>query len=738
MPRFLPYEDANPFIVRDLTKCILCGRCIWVDRELVVVGAIDYQFRGFDAYPATLHREPLERSSCTFCGTCVAACPTGALRAKTPGYAGGPERWSPSVCGFCGAGCALQLGSAGGRVVEVEPGGRPETANGSTLCVRGRFEQDFLGSPDRLGAPRVKREGEQVPCSWEEALETATASIRAVRARSGPQSVAFLGSPSCTVEESYLFQKIARTLVGTNHVLLDGEVDPVADRLTGMQPLEMRRLEEAEAVVVAGIDPTEALPVLGYALKRAARWKDVPLVVVDSLRTGLVPFARSWLPAWPDGYAEVLDALAAAVLERTGEKAPERDGYEGFARFVAGHEKETVCRRNGIHPGALERAADALAGKQAVFVTGRRALGLFAGTRTLRSLRNLSLVTGAPAASSAYLFPACECNRTGALDMGVSRDLLPGRMPLREETGRRYWEQAWGVRLSPDPGLTPARLIREIEQGNLRALMVLGANPARSFPQPRRVREALAGLDLLVVQDILETGTAAQADVVLPGAAFGEKEGTFVNLEGRVQAFRPAVPAPGEARPDWSILGELFRRLSGTEGRYGEIADIREEVRRLVPGYEAVPFGEGEGSPRFRGVPPGSPEDLLPFEASETIPGPSENPDFPLWAVLGSPRCHAGSGTRTSRSARAAALEPMGGLEVSREDSEQCGLEPGDRARVVSAWGAVERVVELGRRVRPGLVEVATGVRGNVAMELMPLEDGATPPGACRVRIEKT
>ena len=738
MPRYLSYEDANPFIVRDLTKCILCGRCIRVDRELVVVGAIDYQFRGFDAYPATLHREPLERSSCTFCGTCVSACPTGALRAKTPGYAGSPERWARSICGFCGAGCALVLGSSGGQVLESTPASEPGTANRSTLCVRGRFELDFLSSPDRLRAPRVKQGGEPVEVSWQEALGTVADSLRSIRAENGPQSIAFLGSPDCTVEENYLLQKIARTLVGTNNVLLDAGDDPLAERLTGLHPFEMRCLEEAEAILVAGVDPTETHPVLGYALKRAARWRDVPLVVLDSLRTGLVPFARAWLPAAPTGYGEVLDALSAAVLGKAGSGPVERDGFEGFARSLAGLEEEAVCRRNGVTPGALDRAAEALAGRCTAFVLGERALGPSHGRATLRSLRNLGLLAGGARGIGGILFPAAECNRTGALDMGVSRRMLPGRMPLEEESGRRTWEHAWGVRLSPDPGLSPARLIHEAEQGNLKALYVMGANPFRSFPQPGRVREAFKGLNLLVVQDILETETAAEADVVLPGAAFAEKEGAFVNLEARVQAFSPAVPPPGEARPDWRILADLYDGLSASPGRYGGIADIRGEIRSLVPGYGGVSFQPGEGeTPRFRETPPGHPGEVPAYGLPEPVPDLEADPEHPFWAVLEFPRCHMGSGTRTSRSMRARFLEPEHGLEMDRADAERIGLEPGDRVRVASRWGAVERTVEISPRVRAGLVGVAAGVRGNDAMELMPLEDGGWPPGTCRVRIDK-
>lgn len=738
MPRYLPYEDANPFIVRDLTKCILCGRCIRVDRELVVVGAIDYRLRGFDAYPATLHREPLERSSCTFCGTCISACPTGALRAKTPGYAGSPERWGSSICGFCGAGCALRLGSSGGQLVEVAPASEPGTANRSTLCVRGRFEQDFLSSPERLRTPRVKRGGQPVEVSWRDAMDKVIDGLRSIRSESGPQSVAFLGSAACTLEEGYLLQRIARTLVGTNNILLDAGDDPLAERVTGLRPFEMRRLEDAEAILVAGVDPTETLPVLGYALKRAARWREVPLVVVDTLRTDLVPFAQAWLPATPTGYGEVLDILSSAVLEKSGAGPEERDGFEGFGRLLANLERETVFLRNGLTPGALERAAEALAGRCTAFVLGERALGRSRGPATLRSVQNLGLLAGGAKGIGGILLPAAECNRAGALDMGVSRRLLPGRMPLEKESSLRYWLRAWGVHLSPDPGLSPARLIREAEQGNLKALYVMGANPLRSFPQPGRVRQALKGLELLVVQDILETETAAEADVVLPGAAFAEKEGVFVNLEARVQAFSPAIAPPGEARADWRILADLFDGLSASPGRYGDIGDLRKEIRRLVPGYGAVSFQPGEvGRPQFRETPSDPPEEASAYAAPEAAPARDEDPEHPFWAILEHPRCHMGGGTRTSRSIRARSLEPKGGLEVSRADADRMGLEPGDRVRAVSRWGAVERTVEISPRVRPGLVGVAAGVHGNDAMELMPLEDDGFPPGACRVRVER-
>jgi len=740
MSRWFRFEDANPFIVRDLTKCILCGRCIRADRELVVVGAIDYHYRGFDARPSTLHQEPLENSTCTFCGTCVALCPTGALRAKTTGYAGSPERWTPSICGFCGVGCAVHLGTTAGRLVEVEPAARRETANRSTLCIRGHFEQDFLGSPDRLKVPRIIRDGERVEASWSEAINKIAGGIRSVCAESGPQSVAFLGSSNCTLEENYLFQKIARSLVGTNNILLDAFDDPLAERLTGINRFEIHRIEEAGAILVIGANFTESHPVLGYALKRAARWKGVPMVLIDPIRTDLVPFARVWLRPDGCGEAETLNALAAAMLQAGGVDPVKAEGLDEVRQDLLNMDLEEVCRRNGPDQEALEEAARVLTGKPFLLVAGERIVSWSPGGYAMPYLINLVLLTGGGGENGdRLLIPAPECNRVGALDMGISRRMLPGRMPLENEPGRRHWERLWGVRISPDPGLSPARLIQEAEKGNLKALYVMGENPLRSFPQPDRVRNALKNLDLLVVQDILETETSALAHVTLPGAAFGEKQGAFTNLESRVQAFTAAAPPPGEARPDWRILCDLFDALSPAAGSYHEIEDIRRDIRDHVPGYGSISFQQDENrSPEFRNPLPVSGEDVMsyfpPHKASHDNVGFQE---YPLLAVFESPRRHMGSGTRTSRSCSIDFKASSPGLEVSPEDAGLLEIQSGDRVRVVSASGTLEREVEVSVCMRPGVVRVATGVDNNDAMNLLPIEGEEVISKACMVRMEK-
>ncbi|MEE9436600.1 MAG: molybdopterin-dependent oxidoreductase, partial [Candidatus Adiutricales bacterium] len=322
MPNYKGLEQANPFIIRDLSKCILCGKCIRADHELVVVGAIDYNMRGFESRPTTLNELALEHSTCTFCGTCVSMCPTGALSVKNTFYVGTPEEESLSVCGFCGIGCSLMLGTAYGRVMEVNPSEDRDSVNGATLCVRGHFAHDFLNSDQRLTVPQIRKEDELVEASWDEALELAAVRLTAIAKENGPQSVAFLGSSKCTNEENYLFQKIARTILKTNNV----DNGSYISGRTSLQVLEERTgggyrqrplagLEEAEAVLILGANPHDSMPVASYYLKRASRL-GIPLVVVDPRRTDLVDFSSAWLSPFPGTDAALINGLALALINK--------------------------------------------------------------------------------------------------------------------------------------------------------------------------------------------------------------------------------------------------------------------------------------------------------------------------------------------------------------------------------------------------------------------------------------
>ncbi|MGD8948531.1 MAG: molybdopterin-dependent oxidoreductase, partial [Desulfobacterales bacterium] len=603
MPNYKPFEEANPFIIRDLSKCILCGKCIRADHELVVVGAIDYNLRGFDSRPATAHELGLEQSNCTFCGTCVSICPTGALSAKNSRYVGSPERESVSICGFCSVGCSLAVGATNNRITDVNPAHQPESVNGATLCVRGHFAHDFLNSSHRLVSPLLRNsgdDGEQVmaPISWDEALELVSNRLMEIKRENGPQSIAFLGSSKCSNEENYLFQKIARVLIGTNNVDNGGYIYgqsllKVLDDKTdgGYRKNQLADLEKAEVILVLGADPNHSVPVVSYYLKRAAN-RGIPLIVVDPRKTELTHFSSIWLPIKPQTDLELINGFTAILHEKEAYDPKFIDKYtEGFSLFRYGLSSlsiDRVSRLTNLDSAEIMKTVEMLKGKKIAIVVGHGVIQQKNGAHALGAILNLSMMTGSlGCVGSGIYILAKENNQFGAMDMGAAPHLLPGREPLENDTAREEWEKNWKANISPDPGLNLVRMIEAAERGNLKALYIMGENPLSALPQHDRLQRALQNLEFLVVQDILNCETAKMADVILPGSSISEKEGSVTNLEGRIQSFHPVVSPPGKAKPDWEVLDLLAAKL-GNSSPYGSLEEIRREIRKFVPMYASL------------------------------------------------------------------------------------------------------------------------------------------------------
>jgi predicted molibdopterin-dependent oxidoreductase YjgC len=755
MPHYLKLEEANPFIIRDLTKCILCGKCIRADHELVAVGAIDYNGRGLRARPATAHEMPLEKSSCTFCGTCVSLCPTGALMAKNTDYAGSPQQEALTICGFCGVGCSLVMGSTDGRIVDVNPSHSDGTVNRSTLCLRGHFAHDFLNAPERLTVPLIRKEEGLTRTTWEEALDFVAERLLSIKGRYGPQSIAFLGSSKCTSEENYLFQKLARVGLTTNNVDNGGALSgrPVwrrlEERLGGGRVKPLAELEQAEVILVLGADPTQSSPVLGYHLRRASRIRRTPVIVVDPRRTDLIPFSALWLPLNPNSDSEFIHALASKLLR---EGSSDRDfigrfsaGFDAYRESLASLDLEKVSRATGLEVKAIDQAAGLLAGKKIAFVLGHGIALQRGGLQAMDAIMNLALMTGSVGGGGCGFYGiARENNEVGAWDMGTVPDALPGRQALSDSTVRRHWERAWHCRLSPDPGLGLAGMILESEKGNLKALYVMGENPVRALSGSPRIGEALKNLEFLVVQDILETETSRLADVVLPGAAFAEKGGSFTNMEGRIQSFEAALSRPGEALADWEILNRLGKKM-GSSDPYRSIQEVRSEIAGLVPGYLDLAGSHGAGwvkeTGRSRLFGGEDESGMISFSAYAPISFESPSEGYPYQAILCSPRGHLGSGTRTAASARIRDFVLGGAVEMSLEDGAALGIQGGETVTLASPYGTIRRSTVLRREIRPGFFYVPRAVHGNDAISLVPfgIPGGAGTPGTnvVPVKIER-
>jgi formate dehydrogenase alpha subunit len=672
---------------------------------------------------------------------------------------GSPATESDSICGFCGVGCALAMGAVDDHIMEVNPAHLPTSVNGATLCVRGHFAHDFLNSADRLVAPLLRKsngdnEKSLVPVSWEESLERVAGRLTDIKHENGPQSIAFLGSSKCSNEENYLFQKIARVFIGTNNVDNGGYIYgqsllKVFDEKTksGYRVNRLADLAQAEVILTLGADPNHSIPVVSYYLKRAAS-QGIPLIVVDPRQTELTNFASRWLSINPQTDLELLNGIAALLHEKEAYDPEFIDRYtEGFSLFRYGLSSldiDKVRDITGLATDIIQGTADQLKGKKVAIVMGHGILQQKNAMHTMGAALNLSLMTGSLGSTGAGIYVAAkENNQAGAMDMGASPDLLPGRQSLGNDIVRKNWEKNWKTNLSPDAGLNMVRMIEAAENGSLKALYIMGENPLRALPQGDRVEKALQKLDFLVVQDIIHSDTAKIADAVLPGAALSEKQGSVTNLEGRIQSFDPVVKPPGQAKADWEILDLLAARL-GDSKPYESIAEIRKEIRQLVPLYAAL----NNSSPVWLEMTsdkalfnPKNAEELISFYPVVSTEDKSADPEYPFTAIVGTQRYQLGSGTRTGASERIRAFASAARIEMAPRDAADLEVEDDDTVTVSSKYGAVTRKIKIKSGLNSGHLFLSTGIKNNEAMNLFSLSD-LTLPGAdgwktCEVRIEK-
>ncbi len=765
MPNHKPLEQANPFIMRDLSKCILCGKCIRADHELVCAGAIDYNSRGFNSRPATLNELPLEQSTCTFCGTCVSMCPTGALSTKAD-FVGTPERESNSVCGFCGVGCNLTLGVAGNQIVNVNPSHIEKSVNDATLCVRGHFAHDFLNSAQRLTQPLVRKEKKLTPTSWDDALTTTAKRILEIKTEHGPESVAFLGSSKCSNEENYLFQKIARTIIETNNVdnggyvsgrlflsLVEKRTDTAGRFNFFAGPLS--GLEQAEVIFMLGAEPAQTAPVLDYYLKRSVK-KTVPLIVANPGKTDLAGSGSVWIHPYGSPlskqnsldrfYLELINLISARLLEN---KAVDSSfisrftsGFEKYSTDLLSLDPKTSLKKAHLDIQAVETAVDLLTGKKITFVVGDGLMLQRYGKEVMEGLLNLAVMTGSIGYRGAgFHVLAKENNLVGSWDMGTVPETLPGRLMINDENDRKIWEEAWESKIPDTKGLDLFQMIEKAEEGKLKAIYIMGENPLRSLPQPDRLLRSLEKLEFIVAQDILLNETVNIADVVLPGAAFSEKAGSFTNMEGKIQYFSPALSPPKNAKPDLEILGLIAEKMGAPEYKSTH-EDIRKEISSTLSAFSDTASGKQQIWTREKNQ---KNEDLIEkriqFSSVTSAKEAALADDYPFIALLESLRFHLGSGTRTEQSARISVCDSKGEIEVSPIDAEKMALIQDDRIKVTSMTGKIERKIKINSNIQTGYIYIPTAYNHNDAarlIELMPLLDaGSSGWDSCAVTVEK-
>jgi NADH-quinone oxidoreductase subunit G len=581
-------QQWSPVVYFDRPRCILCYRCVRVCGEGMDVWALGVQNRGQSSVIAPNEGDHLE---CEECGMCIDICPVGALTSGAYRYKTRPWEMNHvgTVCTHCGDGCLTTLGVRRADTgMEIVRGDNRDKSgiNGDFLCIKGRYGFDFANSPQRITTPMIRKDGELVPTTWNEALELVGRTFREIKAQHGGKMLAVIGSNRTTNEENYLLQKFARVVVGTNNIDHHRTADyasfakAVAENKA--QTASMRDVFNASAVLLIGNDPTEQHPLLAWQIRNNVRLHRSKLYVANAKPIKLRRQASSFveIPAETGG---------------------------AFARYIAGED----AAAEAIASASLTR--EKLASLRNTLKAEQNLVVIFGSE--IRGVDIEALVTFNPSAK--FICLGDYANSRGAADMGVLPDLLPGYVPL---TGNSAFQKEWGS-IPTEAGLSLPEMLEAAKSGKLKGLLVVGSNPVARYGIDSH---ALHG-PFLVVQDMFLTETALSADVVLPALNAYEKSGTFTNTCGDLQMLKKAGEI-SSAKSDFEIIvrialamgfdvhslvsfgtgthadmgqsrgaqsGEADRhvvwlRARGLEPRMSPFDPIAvlDEIQRLVPGYD--------------------------------------------------------------------------------------------------------------------------------------------------------
>jgi len=672
--RFPKPVPISPLVNLDRERCILCYRCTRFCDEISGDKMIDTMQRGARAY---IYPFPGESFDSYFSGNTIEICPVGALTSAPYRFQARP--WdlhqTASVCDLCACGCNVNLAVrvADGQLVRASQFTN-EDVNEEWLCDKGRFGHAYVSEPSRITQPWVRRDGELTAVSWDEALKFLGDRLGPLVERGDPDAAALLVGGSLCDEDAYAAQKFARLVLRTNSVdfRLDGGMSveaPTTPQLT------YDDLLGAGHVVLVSLDAREELPIVFLRLRTAATKHGLGVSFVHPRRIAGGDFVRGHLQPLPGTEAIVGAALTAALGQ------PVAGGLEALA---------SGC---GLAPGEVSGFAAALReSARSVIVLGPR---LAADPEAVRAWRAVAEVLGArvgwaPRRSGEY----------GALRSGAHPELLPGWRRVDDASDRAELSAAWGAEVPDAPGASAVDVLRRAASGALEVLWLAGAD-VLDTPDSRLGAQALYGARFVVLQDVQADDQVEFADVILPAAAFAERDGTLTNWEGRRQTIHKAVDPPGSARADYAIFGEAARRLGRPIG-CRRLADVRGELDALLD-REAPPFGGGESRVQAR--------------------VPSGDPDLKLRLLTY--RLLYDQGSRVRHTQAIGALTPAGFAEINPADAEAAGVADGAAVRVRTRHGAIVVPARVTTDIRPGVVFVPYAQPGVGARELLSVDDQA-------------
>ncbi len=633
-----------------------------------------------------------------------------------------------TVCPYCGAGCNLYLQVLDGELVGVVPDKLHMVSQGK-LCVKGWNAHEFVHSKDRLTKPLIKRDGEFVEISWDEALDTVAAKFKEYVKEFGSDSVGVLASAKCTNEENYLMMKFARAVLGTNNVDHCARLCHSSTVLglgasfgSGAMTNSIEELENADCILITGSNTTEQHPLVARYIMRAEQ-NGAKLIVIDPRAIPLTQFADLHLRqrpgtdvAWINGFMNIIINEGLADKQFIDERT---EGYEELAKIVSKYTPENVEKITGIPKEKLIEAARMYAkAERASIVYSMGITQHTTGVDNVKSCANLALLTGNVGKPSTGVNPLRgQVNVQGACDVGALPNVYSGYQTVIDEKNRAKFEEAWKTKLPPKPGLTVIDQINAAHNGTLKMMYIMGENPMVSDPDITHVKEGLNNLEFLVVQDIFLTETAELADLVLPAASYAEKDGTFTSTDRRVQMVRKAIEPIGESIPDWQVICNLAKKMGSNIFEYLSAADIMNEIASLTPIYGGMAYERLDKiglqwpcpSKEHGGTPYLHKDKFSRGKGSFTcieFKEPAELPDqeYPLNLTTGRVIFHFHTGTMTRRTEILNKEMQTGYVEINPIDAKRLDVTDGEQVLVQSRRGEIKIQALTTERVPEGVI----------------------------------
>ena len=784
--RDIPLEVADPFYDRDYNLCIVCGRCVNACEQLRGDDAIAFTLRSGQALVGTSFGTSLLESGCEFCGACIDVCPVGALVERDHKW-DKPRTVERTICPLCPVGCQLNVEyDGGGTLIRVVPEIN-SPANHGQACFKGKFGLNFVNDASRLQTPLVRRDGQLVEATWDEALDVVAARL----AEYSGEAFAFLTSPNSTNEEHYLAQKFARTAMKSNNVDQTSNTQP--ELTAGLEQSlgyagatnPIWDLEQSGCIIVFSSNVTEEHNVVGVPIKRAAR-KDAKLVVIDSREVELTRYAHVWLRPVPGTELLLLGGLLKSVIDQ-------------------GFQKDDWLAENCESPATLQYALSALDLEEISKITQVDAADIAEAARLygeadtgalvyaldniqpglardcVLSLVNLALVTGNLGKPGAGIYPMRPgANEQGAWDVGCVPDRLPGYRWVSNPDDRKALEALWDSSIPEIPGLGLAQIIEGARNGRVKSLFLIGDSPNFSNGKLGDALAALDNLEFLVVCDSFLSDAAQRADVVLPRSTFAEKDGTFTNLERRIQRLKPGRKLPDDgARAEWRVICDVAHKMGAPGFLLASPSETMDEIARVAPVYAGVSYrslanqgglvfktdlkspqptqvlyasredrglqwplqsgGKGTSILYEDGFKDRRAEPITPaFVSAEAEDGPDT--DFPLWFVPGRVLLQQERVINIVKGRRNT-IERDEFVEFNPADAASLSIQEGGKVVVETAAGRLAGLARINEAVPVGVV-ASTSLFGQLAIDLQiseEMEPASRVPGLDihRARVSK-